>query len=856
MLPKYRCLESRFAFFFTAAILAIAAVTPVEAGGGYIPVVARGAGAHGSFTQSDVWIANGTAASATVSLALLPTGLGTGSNTNILMKTVDVPAGRTIEIEDVVEELFGLASGVGALVVDAPDGVLAGSRTYDAGSGGTYGESILAIPGSDSIPPGATGYLLSPSKSNKFRTNLGLVNIANATLTVNVSIKSTSGGELGFKQFQVPGRGHAQINDIFSAAGASPSGQAQIQVAGDQSFFAYASVVDNGTNDPTIEIARTKGIGAGRELVVPAAAHADGANGTKFRTDLRLTNPNSWTVIARLFFHPRGGVPSGELPVILAPGQTYPFDDIVGLNFGATGAGMIRISATGPVVGFSRLYNQAAIGTSGQAIPALPIARTIYPGAPVELTGLSKSAEERTNVGFVNASDRGVTVDARLLDAAGLSVGTKSVFLAAGEAAQWDDVFAVMGVAASEGARLVVSSTPATAASTSNPETAGLFAYASVIDNRTGDPSFLAGQPSIAAVVAPQVSSFTLSADTVCGAATQVSAYWTTTGTVTGVKLTGADGEQDVPAAGSAVVRFPANGTIRLVVTGPGGTTAVRVLGAAESTPVVSKFELLSEGPFCPASSIDARWETSGASAVYLSDGSALLRPMPANSGVEGLPIDILYGANLELIAVSACGSSSKTVVAELWDNGIRTVSVRANPVDLYYYRWGQTAAGCCAVRYKPLQSEILVSLTNPDKIPVKSIEASALYGTLRQKAGTGGGGMTNTLELIYVGPTEWITDIITVTVTDECGNLQTGTATVNVNICFPPEAVAGCACPEWCDARGSDPSVPWYDCPDELFGWCEHSNPVPANSTCPYCYYASPGQQNPPAGYSCVDPQ
>lgn len=94
---------------------------------------------------------------------------------------------------------------------------------------------------------------------------------------------------------------------------------------------------------------------------------------------------------------------------------------------------------------------------------------------------LRKSTAFRTNVGVVNLGDSAATVVITLRDAGGAPVGdAKTMTVAAGRWAQQYDLFADVGAGDRE-----------TAYATVEVETGGarVWAYASLVDNLTGDPT-------------------------------------------------------------------------------------------------------------------------------------------------------------------------------------------------------------------------------------------------------------------------------------------------------------------------------------------------------------------------------
>jgi len=117
-----------------------------------------------------------------------------------------------------------------------------------------------------------------------------------------------------------------------------------------------------------------------KRTIVPIVATIPGANGSQFKTSLRLTATTALVGKGKLIFHPAGTVGSDDDPSIpysfTHDGESIVYDDIVGA-FGTTGIGSIDIvplATTGidPTnqsfyipIAEAHLYNQTSNGTFG-----------------------------------------------------------------------------------------------------------------------------------------------------------------------------------------------------------------------------------------------------------------------------------------------------------------------------------------------------------------------------------------------------------------------------------------------------------------------------------------------------------
>ena len=166
------------------------------------------------------------------------------------------------------------------------------------------------------------------------------------------------------------------------------------------------------------------------EFMVPAVVHAPGYNNTVWRSDLRIFNPGTEPIMASVEYRPREtpNLVYGVQGTIAANG-TLVFDDITSaFNLpGDTHQGSLRITFEGgdgttPVV-VSRTYNDVAVGTYGQYVPAVPVMPPDE--GNLYLPGLVHNAAYRTNLLLANLGPDpvgGIVVN--ILDAYGTVVGT------------------------------------------------------------------------------------------------------------------------------------------------------------------------------------------------------------------------------------------------------------------------------------------------------------------------------------------------------------------------------------------------------------------------------------------------
>ena len=231
----------------------------------------------------------------------------------------------------------------------------------------------------------------------------------------------------------------------------------------------------------------------GSAVWLPAAAHTDGLGGTRWRTDLEvhsLGGSARFTVAVLKEGEGYGSVRAAAFA--LAGGQSLRLRDVLGsgaLGRPWSGNATLGVWPTkGTMLTNSRTYNDQPDGTYGQSIaPEVPYPLTLWEFREARLVGLAESADPavgfRTNLGLVSTSHARSTLEVALHRGDGTVLGTLPVTLEGGEYRQLTRVF-----------RLVTAEdVPDGYAVISGSWDSSFLVYASVVDNRSGDPVHVPG---------------------------------------------------------------------------------------------------------------------------------------------------------------------------------------------------------------------------------------------------------------------------------------------------------------------------------------------------------------------------
>ncbi|MFN2442682.1 MAG: PKD domain-containing protein, partial [Thermoanaerobaculia bacterium] len=381
------------------------------------------------------------------------------------------------------------------------------TRTYNVAANGigTYGQLIPAIR-LDTNENSATGpttyYLPGVRLTDRYRTNIGLLNISGSSMTVTLTaFEHSFGAAIGqFHQTLEPYR-FEQIMDgtLRTNFAGHPTDRAfsvMISGADEGDLIAYESMIDNVSNDPVYVSAVPASLASDpgmKNQIVPGVGHFQ-----SWKSDVSIFNPDDQAVQFDLrFFDEKGLLLSEAQNRILPAKGTLQINDIVNAPemtplVGKDVIGTLRLDVDSPLadqfpVVTDRTYNdQLEAGTYGQGIIGVPLSRpNVSAGKPAILPAVRQDLSYYTNLGLVNLGDEPSTVLVSLLDKqSGQPIGIWSATLAAGESIVASRIMQAINATADNGSlKIEVTSG------------APVWAYASVIDQMTKDPEYVPAVP-------------------------------------------------------------------------------------------------------------------------------------------------------------------------------------------------------------------------------------------------------------------------------------------------------------------------------------------------------------------------
>lgn len=236
---------------------------------GWILAAAHAPGLEGSIWRTDLWVRAQTYQTGSVTLYFCTSNQ---DNTDAEGYEIEFPEDTNIlYVEDVVEEVLGVGGGswVGAIHYVSDYDVQVYARVYSISADGTqsYGQVIEGIPTSDmSMPSGDPDFpatrehqwmfALKHTADSRFRVNIGMVNPTATGSDFVARIFDSTGnnppGGAASETVYVPPFSMVQLGDPFAEVNGGEWNAYVVRVgAGTEGSgnLAYASVVDNATND-------------------------------------------------------------------------------------------------------------------------------------------------------------------------------------------------------------------------------------------------------------------------------------------------------------------------------------------------------------------------------------------------------------------------------------------------------------------------------------------------------------------------------------------------------------------------------------------------------------------------------
>ncbi|MFN8008612.1 MAG: DUF5719 family protein [Terriglobia bacterium] len=317
-------------------------------------------------------------------------------------------------------------------------------------------------------------FIPSIVENSRFRTNLGINNETGTIANVNLTLVDKQGIVLGGTTISVEPNGLKQINSVARVLYADNLGndiEGDLYLESDQDIKAWASQIDNSTNDPSLLVSRHTG---STKLLIPSAANIG-----KFTSSLVMMNIGLSNAQVTLKAYGTGGNVLGQTsaPLSIPPNGILSFDNVLNLLGVTNNYGPIEITSQNsvPIIASSRVSNPSGSGGFFEGLDFMDASTLQY------IPHVLDTDATRTNLGINNVTDKTASVTIRLYNRQGAILASSLVAVAPKGLTQVNNIVRTMlsqgGVTNQEGYLQLDSDQP-------------IFGWVSQIDNSTDDPGF------------------------------------------------------------------------------------------------------------------------------------------------------------------------------------------------------------------------------------------------------------------------------------------------------------------------------------------------------------------------------
>jgi PKD repeat protein len=402
-----------------------------------------------------------------------------------------LPGESLRSLPDFLGSVLSMPGEAGLLRLSGPASLSVSAWTHvDRGDQGTVGWAQDRFGDAAVLTSGQEGRLPFLMHGGGYRTSLGISNLTAQTLEGIWQGFRMDGSPWGEAQVSLPPWGYSEIPFPWAVEGVEGrDGFAVLRLQGDDArALAWAKMLDEASGDVRFLPIQTPPTSSGPwSAWVPGAAKASGAYSSQWQTSLALHNPASAASRVWLSYQISGAPspPVQQREISIGSGTTAYFENLVGGVFGLQDSfGILKIESDTPLMASACTTNiQSGTGRLIQELPIMREEQTIASGDQAIIAGLLENKDFRTNLGLANLSSGEAKVRIEIFESQGGLLGAREYVLGPWQVLQDNSI--IMKILQRPAVQIFATVTNESAAP------ASIIAYASVIDNRSGDGRLL-----------------------------------------------------------------------------------------------------------------------------------------------------------------------------------------------------------------------------------------------------------------------------------------------------------------------------------------------------------------------------
>jgi len=430
----------------------------------FLPILASAKGAQNSNWKTAIFIYNTSDKDQKIILNYY-------YNNQEFKKEINLSPYEIIYNENPLSEWFQLEESFGGLKIEAEEPLKIYARIYNESNEGTFGQSYKAF--SHSYKKEEEVYFTGIFISNEKRTNFGATNFGEKSSILDLSLYDQYGNFLGSKEITLNPKQNLQysIKEIFPSVSLLNAGFLQLEIKEGEEVIPYISVITNKANDG-IFIEPEK-ISEEKKLL-PVVVGNKNPTGYPWKTELFIFSEKNNNFIGNLRVIQENNWEDLELNLSIQAFQTNYIEDLFQYLNLKDGSGFLIFE--GGYLLYERIYSGEDIPNSyGQYLKShnfnsLKSNHFLY--------GTIPDNNFRLNLGITNPSENSILCNASLYKNYGEKLEEKVIGVEGKNFIQYpvNQIFQEVPIGEPVLIKLEC--------------TSSLFAYVSLVDNRTSDGSF------------------------------------------------------------------------------------------------------------------------------------------------------------------------------------------------------------------------------------------------------------------------------------------------------------------------------------------------------------------------------
>ena len=323
-------------------------------------------------------------------------------------------------------------------------------------------------------------FIPSIVENKRFRTNLGINNETDTMANVSLTLVDKEGLVLGGTSLTVEPMGLKQINSVARILYPDSFGndlEGDLYLESDQNIKAWASQINNATNDPSLSLSKQSG---STKLLIPSSANLG-----KFTSSLVIMNIGLSTAEVSMKAYGVSGQVLGQTSGSLSipSNGILSFDNVLESLGVKDNYGPIEITSTNsvPIIASSRVSNASGSGGFFEGLDYANASTLQY------IPHVLDTNATRTNLGINNVTATTAAVTIRLFNQHGILLASRPVSVAPRGLTQINNIVRTIlnkgDVTNQEGYLQLDSDQP-------------VFGWVSQIDNSSDDPGFAVSKGS------------------------------------------------------------------------------------------------------------------------------------------------------------------------------------------------------------------------------------------------------------------------------------------------------------------------------------------------------------------------